>query len=188
MSTAENKFRFDSANLVLVVALLVSIGLLFAYVRANGRLHTQLQMAASQLKSTQIQAGDLWPPLAFKDGQGTVIPSLGQRQLVLVGSKNCKACVEMEPQWRTIAANAIEKHCQVRFVSLDQDLPLPVTNDGVQYLKPLPQFVRTARIDAVPVLALVAPRGRVEWVHIGTPTPNHVKELMDIIGRDCQGP
>jgi len=113
----------DAANLVLLLALLVCIGLLVGYIRANRRLVVQAEVLKNQAEAFEIRSGDFWPPLSAVNANGATVPLIsGDSQLVLVESKTCKVCLDMQAQWASIANEAAQEHCRVRTISLDPNV------------------------------------------------------------------
>ena len=178
------------ANIILTVAVLISLLFLFFFVRDRTRLKDRIlgsELRVRQLEATlsmaseglsgppAAQIGDLVPPFEAIDinGQKVKIDYNGStRYLLFIFSPLCSVCIDEFGKWSDVTKVAEANGYSVFAVSLKT---AAVTKDNLPrgsrdfqvLIMPNMAVQRAYRVLAEPVVILVSPQGAVDWVHYG---------------------
>jgi len=180
---------FDPANIILTVALILSLGVLVTYSRANGSLAREnARLKESVTKLSTLEIGDVVPAFDGLDLNGkptSVSYSGSQKHLLLIFSINCAACATQIPLWAGIASQAKGKNCVVQGVSLDSvDDTRAYFADkdrAFDIIVPKRSIMRMYRTAAVPQVLLISAQGTVDWVKTGLLTEAQIQDLLSKI-------
>lgn len=176
----------DPANIILVIALVLSLSFLVSYARANLFLsRDNARLKESVTKLSTIEVGDIVPAFEATDLQGkpnNVSYSGSKRHLLLVFSTNCSACAGQFPLWARIALQARAKDWLVQAVSLDSaDDTRAYFEDkgpGFDVVVPKKSILRMYRVSVIPQVLLITAEGTVDWINRGSLSEAQVQELL----------
>ena|SRR5882724_135962 len=180
---------FDPANVILTLGLVLSLGFLVSYSRANvslARENSRLKESVSRLST--LEPGDVVPAFEGLDLDGkpaNVSYSGKQKHLLFIFSTNCAACAKQIPVWAGIVTPAKEKNCIVQGVSVDSvDDTRAFFADKDQafdIIVPQRSILRMYRTAVIPQVLLISPQGTVDWVKNGSLTEDQIQDLLSKI-------
>ena len=198
--TREPASHLQTANIILTVAIILSLIFLFVFVRDRIRLKDRILQSEARVRQLEIGlsvsaeslsgppaalVGDLVPPFEAMnlEGQPVAIAYNGSsKYLLFVFSPLCDACVDEMGKWGEVSKVAKANGYSVLAVSLrtaeETRMNLPKGGRDFQILiMPNMAVQRAYRVIVEPVVILVSAQGTVAWVHYGSLSQATITDL-----------
>lgn len=194
-SRGEKNLRI--ANTLLLIAVGAALSVVGILSWKYSTLRARVIEAARNEREASVKArtaelptvGDLLPGFDALDNRGnrSSIRYDGKtKYLLLIFSPQCEVCTGEYPTWSRIAQHAASKSWRVVALSVSPfrgkppNLPLDPNNSELIEMPDM-AIQRAYRSFVVPVVLLVSPEGRVEWVQSGSLSNDKVNELISAL-------
>jgi len=194
-SRAEKNLR--RANTLLLIAVVVALSLAgilgWKYWKLRARMfefaRSERAASASAAAAELPKVGDLLPGFDSSDNQGhraSIRYDGSTRYLLFIFSPQCEVCTGEYPTWGRIAQHATSRSRRVVALSVSpfggKPPNLPIDPKACE-LVAVPDIAiqRAYRAFMVPVVLLVSPEGRIEWVQNGKLSNEKIDELMSAL-------
>src|SRR5262245_34843118 len=192
------KRKFDLAYSLLVLAIIFAIGFIILLAKENSHLKARIMNVLSNQDTAsgsisgppELQAGDLAAPFEAKDLDGKLFPikySGRSKYAFYIFSPFCGTCMKQTAMMSNLMLQVKAGGYEPVALSLEDpgerrnQLAVLEKNSTILVM-PNPAIQRTFRVTSIPMLALVASDGKIEWVHYGILSDGKYNEILARVG------